>query len=484
MNTVGLCMSPSKLELMRNRESALDKYMEEGNILVFNTGLKTRNSVSDKGIGEVWIHSCEDVEPINLAATLKSDSPSRRITLVASERCGSLLSRAHAAGIDRVVESGSFLESFRELSGFQDSYMTQNDNSNLGEYLKNPKDKPMENESVNTSAPLSFLDSCTSESQNAFDMKQIASISIPGQSSEMTSYDEKDSTLNIQKELFSINDAVARVSARKKEGRAFILSIFSGSGGAGKSSLAATSALLLKKSDIRTLLFDCDLQFGDIHKMVSIEDVLECDVALRQPEKLKDLVESKSNLSVIAAPKRLENSEKIAVQLASLLNYLSGHYEAIIINTGGAWSDQHAILLECSSASLFLVDQRASSVHACKHALELCARCGIATSPFYFALNRCKRGNALSSIDVSCALEGASVYEIKDGGNEIEEYLSSGDAEGLIELKNDYVKSVDQLLCSLMPRFKDKTSHHFRSADQSRGLVREKRSRRIRRKRK
>ncbi len=479
MNKVGLCVSTKQYKQMTRQDKSLNELMSESNIFVFNTGIKMRQSIGNKEIGEVWIHSCEDVEPINLAASLKGDDPSKCITLVAEERCGSLLSRANAAGIDRVVESEKFMNSIQEASALKSSFSSRSENEESGHGKEEDGLKALESDLLHAFNHDREANNHLDSMQEPYKLNSVSRIPLFGQSKQIDPDDRSLFDTNEGSRSIDINDAVAQVSVQKKEGRAFIMSIFSGSGGAGKSSIAVTTALLLKRRGVRTLLFDCDLQFGDIRKMVNVSNVLECDKALRQPEKLKELAENESVLSILAAPERLENSEKIAVQLASLLNYLSGHFEAIIINTGGAWSEQHAILLECSGASLFLVDQRASSVHACKHALELCSRCGIATSPFYFALNRCKRGNPLSSIDVSCALEGAAVYEIKDGGNEIEEYLSSGDGEGLIDLKNDYIKSVDQMLCSIAPRFNDKSSRLFNLPEEGRLKNREKKQRRI-----
>ena len=45
---------------------------------VFPDGEEARSSIAqDEGIERVWVVSCDDVEPINLAATLKEDRPVR-----------------------------------------------------------------------------------------------------------------------------------------------------------------------------------------------------------------------------------------------------------------------------------------------------------------------------------------------------------------------------------------------------------------------
>ena len=133
------------------------------------------------------------------------------------------------------------------------------------------------------------------------------------------------------------------------------------------------------------------------------------------------------------------------------MDFLVTRFDVIVVNTGATWAEQHAALLERSSAALFLVDQRVSSIRACQHALDLCARCGIATGPFRFALNRCAKGAPLSSADVSCALQGANVYELKDGGRDVEDYLSGGAADDLLQTKNEFAKSLEYVLDQMLP---------------------------------
>jgi pilus assembly protein CpaE len=93
-----------------------------------------------------------------------------------------------------------------------------------------------------------------------------------------------------------------------------------------------------------------------------------------------------------------------------------------------------------------MLDQRPSSVRACNHALDLCARCGIATTSFSYLLNFCSKKSLLSALDVSCALKGAKVYEIKDGGTEVGELMGAGMAHKLAKLNNPLCTSIEKLL--------------------------------------
>ena len=72
-------------------------------------------------------------------------------------------------------------------------------------------------------------------------------------------------------------------------------------------------------------------------------------------------------------------------------------------------------------------------------------------NPFLFAVNFCTKNAPLTSIDVSCALRGAEVHELVDGGAEVEEVLSEGRPADLLDTGNPFAESVRRLLPSLVP---------------------------------
>lgn len=233
--------------------------------------------------------------------------------------------------------------------------------------------------------------------------------------------------------------------------RAHVLTVVSGSGGSGKSTVAALSALFAQGLGHRTLLIDADLQFGDMKYCLGEEEPITLEDVLRDRERLKQINPDNLKPALLAAPQRLEQSEAIQVVLPHILDEARAYFDVIVVNTGSFWLDQHAVLLEQSSTALFVVDQRASSLRACKHALELCSRCGIASTPFVLAVNRCARNAAFTSIDASCALQGMKAIELQEGGKEVSELLGAGLPLDLIESKNDLCVSIERMLLDILP---------------------------------
>ncbi len=342
---------------------------------VFITGEEARAGVaSDDSIGEAWVVSSEDVEPINLAATLKADRPDLCVRLVSFDACGSLFSRAHTALIDEVVDGPLFVKRYTEAKRRHSVALTQ--------------------------------------------------------------------------ELAVVPQAIALTATAN---RAFLMPVVSGSGGAGKSSVSTMGAFIAQSLGYRTLLLDYDLQFGDAATLAGREGALAIDDALSHPDLLERELQNNEGLAVLAAPSRLEAAEEVVKEMPGFLEGIASSFDVIIANTGAAWAEQHAVLLERCSTALFLVDQRASSVRACRHALELCARCGIASGPFQFALNRCAKNAPLTSADVSSALQGVPVFEIRDGGRDVEDYLGGGAAAELLESGNEFCASLEHVMSRLLP---------------------------------
>ena len=391
---------------------------------VYVGGEAARNEVVNaEDVYEAWVAPCGDVEPINLAAALKADRPELTVRLIDFEGGGSLLSRAHTAMIDEVMGRQAFMERYS-------------------------REKERSRRAASASADFRP----TMPLAQAEAPKHALSGTVATSPTE-----RKEEAMLVKPRLFQQVRpkpqalALATPAQLATHGRGFLLPIVSGSGGAGKSTISVLSAYVAHALGHKTLLLDYDLQFGDAAVMAGIENPLTVDELIERPERLEQELQKTNGPALVAAPTRLEMSEGIVREIPSLLEYLSPLFDVIIANTGAAWADQHAALLERSTAVLFLVDQRSSSVRACRHALELCGRCGIATGQFQFALNRCAKGAPLTSMDVSCALQGASVAELRDGGRDVEDYLAAGAVQELLESGNELCASLQHVLGGILP---------------------------------
>lgn len=498
---------------------------------LFTSGSEIRTFLRhDRAVDEVWVVSCDDVEPINLAATIKGDRGDVRVCLVSFQGTGSLRSRASAANIDATLTRQAFVTRYAAFKRVRSSATLPIDRGGVADLqdsgpLFQPEEPALpapppsvvqgaqpQLAGIPSIAPLhpavgvdpsqparnhasaqpvppigAALDDaaagrlphapvgCSADglpqppapaSQQAAASPHAASaagapVPPPGFSSPPDAALVSGAPHQPQ---FSAPPAPSAVAAPSPIGEpaafavrqgsqadALLLPIVSGSGGAGKSAVAVLAALLAQRRGLKTLLLDFDLQFGDMREMTGQPEALGIDEVLVEPARLAQLAPAAGMPALLGAPRHLEEAETVARSAPALLAALGGMFDVIVANTGSAWAEQHAVLLERCSKALFLIDQRASSIAACRRALDLCARCGIAVSPFLFAVNFCAKGAPLTSIDASCALRGAQTVELADGGAEVEEALSEGRPQDLIEAGNPLVASLDALLADILP---------------------------------
>lgn len=400
-----------------------------------------------KGIKEVWVVTCDQVAPINLAATLKADTPGRKVFMLTFQGSGSLSSRSNAAGIDGQLTSQAFVARYVEWKrkctpapGFLDAMATMavaDQAQALPQGYGQVQAHPLQTSAVvPTGAP----------------QPQAPVVHGSGPLSQAPNYATPQDTARAA--------AAGQVIVRKEvrsPAKAQLMPVFGGSGGVGKSTVAALLAQVAASSGITTLICDFDLQFGGMERMFCVENPLHADELLANPALLAGLEAGQNKPAVLAAPAHIDDAAAVADQCAELLALLQEKFQLIVFNTGSFWADQHLVLLENATKALFLIDQRSSSLRACQHALDLCARCGVAVGPISFALNRCTKGAPFTAIDASCALRGAYVHELRDGGAEVDELMEAGMLPVLLEENNVLVEDIRELLAALLPALGMKT---------------------------
>ncbi len=461
-----------QIVLCADRESIMHPTLlglEEGSLggsdwlVAFPSAAEVRAFVAaHDDVAEVWVVGCDDLAGINLAAALRKDAPELPIFLVVSDASGSELSRAAQAGVTAALTPAAFRA-------------RHDAEARRRAIVDEAVDLGMEPDEAIAGAPTQAAKGASAARGEAAsagvaprsDVAESAGVAArPGVAPSALAAATPDAaapnaaTLDAAAPNVAPRGDVAEDAphsalrpAAQRTGTAFVVSFLSGGGGVGKSAVTAVSAHRSAARGLSVVAVDCDLQFGDVRHLMGARDALTIDDVMADPAVVPALRDATAPgvPAVIGAPARLERSESLAGRLGELLDTCAAWFDVVVVNTGGCWTEGHAHLLERSAASGFLMDQRASSVYACRHALDLCMRLGIASAPFAFALNRCRRGALFGAVDIANSLQGAHVFELKDGGGEVEEMLGAGLAADLATAKNDFCMSVDAMLDELLP---------------------------------
>lgn len=373
---------------------------------------------------EAWIISAEDLSAINLAAALKHDGFMGSVCMVTEEANGSSLSRATAAGVDEIYSPERFVQRFsvemRRRRRMQEVAVEMT--------MQGVVDVPLRERlpEVSRSGPPSARD--------------------------QRSVRERGPARKSGNPRMAARPSVQMTRKAQPSGSGLLVVVMGASGGVGRSTVAACFAASAAARGAKVLALDGDLQFGCLHRLFGMEEPVTFDDVAADPKALERLAAACADApAVLAAPERLEHSETLAETVASVAAAATELFDVVVADTGANWSDAHAALMEMATATLFIIDQRAGSVRACQHALELCQRIGLPTKSFTFALNRCAKDAPFTTVDVSCALGGVHVNALEEGGLEVEELCGGGLVSSLVASGNAFAKSVEGMGPLVLP---------------------------------
>jgi pilus assembly protein CpaE len=250
----------------------------------------------------------------------------------------------------------------------------------------------------------------------------------------------------------AVAPAASAASVPSSSMRARVVGVFSGRGGVGKSTVSLMMALAAQRRGIPAALVDLDLQFGDMDYLAG-KEAASCIrrlplARLCAPQETPPLPDD--GLLLVSAPAQPEEGEQLVCAIPSLLEGLSSQRDLIVLNTGSFWMDVHARVAQQCDHLVFLMDQRATSIEACKQAVDLCLRLQTPQARFHYLLNGCGRRAALTVQDVSLALGGVEVCGLADGGPLVDELLALGCPWELLTSGNAFVSSLEDFLDGLV----------------------------------
>jgi pilus assembly protein CpaE len=182
----------------------------------------------------------------------------------------------------------------------------------------------------------------------------------------------------------------------EKEQGGIVCSVVSTVGGVGVSSLAANLALALRYTlSKRVALVDLDLQSGGLAVALNLEPERTI-MGLTEQDKKLDSIQLESALSkhpsgiyLLAAPKRIEDSELVSdVTLGSALDLLRRLFDFVVVDCGGYINENVVAVWERSDHLFYVLDQSIGAARCCWRFIELFGRLGLSGVQPHFVLSR------------------------------------------------------------------------------------------------
>lgn len=177
-----------------------------------------------------------------------------------------------------------------------------------------------------------------------------------------------------------------------------VIGVYSPQGGTGTTMLATSLASGLMKEGIKTLLIDCDLEFGDIGFSLNLKskttlvDLVEHEGDL-DLEYFDSVVSThNSGMKVLLGPSRpsfgmdIRDSNPQAV--ASIVQQVAGYYDFVILDLGKSIDAVTASLLDVTTKIVVLVVPTITCIKNVKLVLDLFDQTGFEPSRTVLAINK------------------------------------------------------------------------------------------------
>jgi len=209
--------------------------------------------------------------------------------------------------------------------------------------------------------------------------------------------------------LLKISEARRRA---ERQAGGLIVSLASTVGGVGVTSLCANLALSARHSqDKRVGLIDLDLQTGGLAIYLNVEPARSIlDVA--DPEKKLDSIQLESALTkhpsgiyLLAAPKRIEDSELISdATVGPVLDLMRQLFDLVVVDCGSFVNATTVAAWERSDRLLYVIDQSIAAARCAWRFVELFSRLGINSVEPVYVLSRFSTQHPISEAQLSNTL--------------------------------------------------------------------------------
>jgi pilus assembly protein CpaE len=225
-------------------------------------------------------------------------------------------------------------------------------------------------------------------------------------------------TSELQKAMEHIRKLAERSVGRARH-RGTILTVFSGKGGVGTTSVVANLGVALaNRGDARTILVDMSFQMGDLGLMLdqpprySLPDAFDGE-ALSET-KLQSVMSQHGSgayvMTVAASPEIAEGITRHHV--AALLGTLTNMFDYIVVDVGRHLDDRTFEALEISDAIMMMSMQDVPTIRNVSRYLEIMDRLEVERDKIKLLINRYQKKNRLTLRDVEAALDLETFWAI------------------------------------------------------------------------
>ena len=259
-------------------------------------------------------------------------------------------------------------------------------------------------------------------------------------------------------ERFKSHQAVEELKDKKSE----VITIFSGKGGVGKTTITVNLAVALAKlTKEKVVILDLDLQFGDVSLMMNLHNNLTITDLIHQignidSEELEHyLLAHKSGVKILAAPQRPEEAKLITrTHISKIIKLLQENYRYILIDTEPAFHENNLVAFNFSDKILMISVLELAAIKNIHHSIQIMDKLGYLKEKIYLILNRCDMKFGLNIRDVEKTLDLPIKIHIPNNWSTTVRAFNSGKPFVISNPKASITFSIHELAKLIEPNIK------------------------------
>ena len=191
-----------------------------------------------------------------------------------------------------------------------------------------------------------------------------------------------------------IRDAHASCTRRVPSNATRIIAVYAAKGGVGKTTLALNLAAGLAASGVRTALVDGSLQYGDLRRLLGVDEREPsiCDLptdCVRTSDLAQTMRRGPAGVEILFAPPRLEMADMVTARdLDKILDLLRRTYQAVIVDTPSALNDTTLTVLDMADVILQVLTPEPAALDSTRAAAAAFAAIGYPAAKVRIVINR------------------------------------------------------------------------------------------------
>jgi len=260
-------------------------------------------------------------------------------------------------------------------------------------------------------------------------------------------------------------------SSGKARTRGTVISVFSGKGGVGTTSVVANLGVALaNRDDAKTVVVDMSFQMGDLGLMLdqpprySLTDALE-DGNLNESKLHSVISQHHSGVYVMTVAVSPEVAEEITRHhISSLLGTLNNMFDYVVVDVGRHLDDRTFEALELSDVILMMTMQDVPTIRNVSRYVEILERLEIDRERIQLIVNRYHKKNRLTLRDVEAALEMETFWTIPNDYQPVSTGIDGGVPVVIEAPRSKVAQSFKDLATCICDQFGNRASAEAVSA--------------------